>query len=106
MARAGRPRSCQIRPTRRSNGLTTFSLRVRAYGERYTVRLGNELDGWTYARAEIEAANISAQTSVGMGGPPRRRGDPLDAPPSFHEYASMWLKRRVAEGIAENTRKD
>src|SRR3954452_8578842 len=33
-------------------------------------------------------------------------GEPADAPPTFHEYASMWLKRRVAEGIAGNTRRD
>jgi hypothetical protein len=25
---------------------------------------------------------------------------------TFHEYASLWLRGRVAEGIAENTRKD
>ena len=106
MAQAGRPASGQIRRERRVDGLTAFSLRVRAYGQRHTVRLGNELDGWNEARAEIELANVAAQISAGIWEPPRRRGDPAEAPPNFHEYASMWLKRRIAEGIAENTRKD
>src|SRR4051794_17042904 len=106
MTHAGRPPTGQIRSTSRADGLTTFSLRVRAYGERHTVRLGNELDGWTHTRAEIELGNVLAQIRAGIWEPPRRRGDPPETPPTFHEWASIWLKRRLVEGIAENTRKD
>jgi len=106
MRQAGRPATGQVRPTRRADGLTTFSLRVRAYGERYTVRLGNELDGWTQARSEAELEAVMAQIRAGVWQPPRRRGEPEDVVPTFHEWASSWLKRRLAEGIAENTRKD
>lgn len=106
MRQAGRPATGQIRSMRRADGLTTYSLRVRAYSERHTVRLGNELEGWTHARAETELANITAQIRAGIWEPPPRPGEPADAPPTFHEYASMWLKRRIAEGIAENTRRD
>jgi hypothetical protein len=70
------------------------------------VPLGNERDGWSEPRAEIELANLLAQIEAGIWYPPPRRGDAPETPPTFHEYASMWLRRRVAEGIAENTRKD
>jgi integrase len=105
MAR-GRPTTGHLRREQRRDGLTTFSLRVRAYGHRYTVRLGNELDGWSEARATIELENVTAQIQAGIWEPPATTGDPTTGPPTFHEYASLWLKRRVAEGIAENTRKD
>jgi integrase len=105
MSQRGRPGTGQIRRQPRTDGLTTFSLRVRANGQRRTFRLGTELDGWTEARAEIELANVCAQIRARTWSPPSR---PSDEPqlPSFHEWASMWLRRRIAEGIAENTRKD
>ena len=72
MGQRGRPATGQIRRHPRADGLTTFSLRVRAYGERYTIRLGTELDGWTDARAEIELANVCAQIRAGTWTPPRK----------------------------------
>jgi hypothetical protein len=105
MSQRGRPSTGQIRRTSRADGMTTLSLRVRAYGERYTIRLGTELDGWTEPRAENELANVCAQIRAGIWVPPASE-DELSTPPTFHEHASTWLKRQVAAGIAENTRKD
>jgi integrase len=106
MGERGRPATGQVRRQPRADGLTTFSLRVRAYGHRYTVRLGTEQDGWTEARADMELANVYAQIRAGIWEPPRARSTEEQPEPTFHEYASLWLRRRVAEGIAENTRKD
>ena len=106
MGERGRPATGQIRRQSRADGLTTFSLRVRAYGERHTVRLGTELDGWTDVRADAELVNVCAQIRAGVWEPPQPRLGGEAPEPTFHEYASMWLKRRIAKGIAENTRKD
>ncbi len=105
MRQRGRPGTGQIRRQLRADGLTTFSLRVRAYGKRHTIRLGTELDGWTEARAEIELANVCAQIRAGTWSPPGKHTETGEVP-TFHEYASAWLRRRVAEGLGENTRKD
>lgn len=105
MAR-GRPTTGHLRREQRRDGLTTFSIRVRAYGQRHTVRLGNELEGWNETRARMELENVTAQIRAGVWEPPAPRDDPKAGPPTFHEHASLWLKRRVAEGIAENTRED
>jgi integrase len=106
MGERGRPSTGQVRRHARADGLTSYSLRVRAYGQRHTVRLGTELDGWTEPRAEMELANIYAQIRAGIWQPPRPRQTDAKPEPTFHEYASLWLRRRIAEGIAENTRKD
>jgi integrase len=106
MRARGRPATGQVRRYRRGDGTTTFSLRVRAYGERFTVPLGSELDGWSEARADIELANVYAQIRAGIWEPPRARTGDDQPEPTFHEYASLWLRGRVAEGIADNTRKD
>ena len=57
-------------------------------------------------RADIELSNVLAQIAAGIWEPPAKRGEQPDQVPTFHEYASMWLKRRVVEGIKSNTRKD
>ena len=71
MAQAGRPATGQVRREPRVDGSVTFSLRVRANGERFNVLLGNELDGWNEARAENELANVMAQIRAGIWQPPR-----------------------------------
>jgi integrase len=71
------------------------------------VRLGTELDGWTDVRAVGELASVLAQVRTGIWEPPRPRQRPGEREePSFHEFASLWLRRRIAEGISENTRAD
>ena len=106
MGERGRPATGQIRRYRRGDGTTSFSLRVRAYGERFTVPLGTEIDGWTEPRAELELANVCAQIRAGIWAPPRPRTGDKQPEPTFHEFASIWLRGRVAEGIADNTRRD
>jgi len=106
MAHKGRPPTGEVRRYLRADGTTTFSLRVVAYGERQNLPLGNERDGWNERRAGIELGNVLAQIGAGIWKPPPKRGEFPDQPPTFHEYASMWLKRRAVEGIKDNTRKD
>ena len=105
MGQRGRPATGQVRRHTRRDRLTTYSVRVRASGGRYTVRLGTEADGWTEARAELELSNVLAQIRAGIWQPPRPKTNPTDQP-SFHEHSSLWLRRKAAEGISDNTRKD
>jgi integrase len=83
----------QVLSYARKGGLTSWYLRVRAYGARHRVNLGTELDGWTEARARIELQNVLAKIQVGIWEPPTPQSTvPKD--PTFHEFASSWLKRR------------
>jgi integrase len=71
----------------------TYSVRIRAYGERHYVTLGHSRDGWTRAKAEAELANILADVRRGFWVPDQPEPEP-DAPtrePSFHEFASDWF---------------
>jgi hypothetical protein len=107
MSQRGRPATGHIRRRPRTDGLTTFALRVRAYVDRHHVRLGTEAEGWSDARAEIELASVLAQIRAGTWSPPEPQSTgEAEELPSFHEYASLWFKRRVTEGISNNTRKD
>jgi len=65
-----RPRG-QIRTHERKDGLTTYSLRVRAYGRREIVTLGTDADGWTMRKAERKLEHVLAQIQVGVWRPPR-----------------------------------
>jgi integrase len=105
MSNRGRPATGQIRPYMRRDGLVTYSLRVRVNGERYTIRLGTEAQGWSRPRAELELENIQAEIRAGIWTPPRPPGA-KSADPTLHEFASLWLKRRIADGIAEKTKQD
>jgi integrase len=77
----------------RKDGLTSWYLRVRAYGSRHRVNLGTELDGWTQARARIELQNVLAKIQAGLWEPPAPQATALDDP-TFHQFASSWLARR------------
>lgn len=55
----------QIRMHERKDGLTTYSLRVRAYGRREVVTLGTDTDGWTMRKAERALEQILAEIQVG-----------------------------------------
>jgi integrase len=77
----------------RKGGLTSWYLRVRAYGARHRINLGTELDGWTEARARIELQNVIAKIQAGIWEPPAvESSDRKD--PTFHEFATSWLTRR------------
>jgi integrase len=77
----------------RKDGLTSWYLRIRAYGRRHRLNLGTELDGWTEARARIELQNVLARVQAGIWEPPAVRS-PAPEDPTFHEFASAWLARR------------
>src|SRR3954447_14267359 len=77
----------------RKDGLTSWYLRVRAYGKRHRINLGTELDGWTEARARIELQNVLAKIQAGIWEPLAPQS-PVKKDPTFHEFASSWLKRR------------
>ena len=86
----GRKATGELKKYARKDGTTTYSLRIRALGDRWTVPLGNELDGWNDKRAELELQNTMGKIKAGVWRPPV----PLlggDADPTFHEYASHWL---------------
>ena len=85
--------SGQVVTHKRKDGLTSWYLRVRAYGRRHRINLGTELDGYTDARARIELQNVLAKIQAGIWEPPGPRGGEHDDP-SFHEFASSWLSRR------------
>ncbi len=83
----------QVLSHQRKDGLTSWYLRVRAYGGRHRVNLGTELDGWTEPRARIELQNVLARVQAGIWEPPAARS-PARPDPTFHEFASGWLERR------------
>ena len=86
----GRRATGEVKKYTRKDGTNTYSVRIRALGDRWTVPLGNELDGWNDKRAELELQNTIEKIKAGVWRPPV----PLlgaDADPTFHEYASHWL---------------
>src|SRR3954452_10672424 len=100
----GRPATGQVRIYARRDGLTTFSLRLRANGERHTIRLGTEAEGWSHVRAERELRNVQAEIRAGRWTPPKPKNSVED--PTLHEFVSLWFKRKVADGVADKTRRD
>jgi hypothetical protein len=85
----------QIRTHARTDGLTTYSLRVRAYGRREVVTLGTNADGWTMRKAERALEQILAEIQVGVWRPPSMSAGGED--PTFHEFASRWWFARRFE---------
>jgi integrase len=85
----------EIRTHDRRDGLTTYSLRVRAYGRREVVTLGTDADGWTYRKAERKLEQVLAEIQVGVWRPPSAGPGGVDQ--TFHEFASRWWAARKAE---------
>jgi integrase len=85
----------QIRTHERKDGLTTYSLRVRAYGRREVVTLGTDADGWTYRKAERKLEQVLAEIQVGVWRPPSAGTGGQDQ--TFHEFASRWWGARKSE---------
>jgi integrase len=103
MARPGRTATGQLRIHEQKDGTKTFSIRVRYGDERYTVRLGDEADGWSERRAEIELENTMAKIQAGIWEPPDPAVNSPHEQPTMHELASLWLRRKKGEGIRPNT---
>ena len=85
-----------------ADGSVSFRGRFRAAGKRQRVVFGRDADGWTEARARSELDDICAQLKAGISlaqilerYAPRAPEDARDqSGPTFHEYASEWLRRR------------
>ena len=75
----------------RKDGLTSWYLRVRAYGSRHRINLGTELDGWTQARARIELQNVLAKIQAGLWQPPAPQATTLDDRPFTSSRRAGWL---------------
>jgi hypothetical protein len=99
MARRGRTATGQLRIHEQTDGTRTFSMRVRCGDERYTVKLGDEADGWSERRAEIELENTMAKIQAGIWEPPDPAVNSPHEQPTMHELASIWLRRKTSEGI-------
>ena len=77
---------------------TVYAIRFRALGRQRYVTLGSREEGWDRQRAEQELQNILADVRRGIWQPPA----PVVAPeaveePSFHAFASDWLRSREPE---------
>jgi integrase len=75
---------------------TTYAARVRAYGERHYLTLGNTHDGYTRRRAETELQNVLVDIRRGIWQPPQPAPTPAQDP-TFHEFASQWFEARRHE---------
>ena len=103
MGRRGPKQRGEVVTYKRANGLVTYSLRVPFAGQRVRVRLGDDTEGWTRARAAIELKNVMARIEAGIWEPPM--DEPPPEPTTFLDFASRWLSRREHE-LRPNTLAD
>lgn len=82
----------------RDDGLTTYMVRITAYGKRELIRLGHEDEGMTPALAERKRQQIAEQIKAGVWKPPAdAAAEAPSAPataPTFHEVATTFLRRK------------
>jgi hypothetical protein len=83
-----RPATGEIRERRRKDGSIIYSARVRAGGQRHTVKFGTDRDGWTRARVEAELDEILTRIKLGIWKPPVERDQDPASEPTFHDVAS------------------
>lgn len=94
----------QLTRSSRTDGSTTFSLRVRVAGGDERVPLGNASDGWDEARAERAREQLLAKIELGLWSPRSATGAVDDDEPPFGELASEWFEaRRVNPAIRPAT---
>lgn len=104
MAKIGRERTGQVREYRAKSGIVTYSLRVRWQGERLSVRLGSELEGWNRALADLKLAQVVNEIQAGIWRPPFPDIAIEERDPVFHEFATMWLDRHNVD-LDESTQR-
>jgi integrase len=99
-----RPASGSILPRTLADGNRSFRLRFHAYGQRHDVFLHKQPGcecgcggGWDEPAARTELGNILARVRVGVWKPaePPVAPEPPAKIPTFHEYASEWLQRKI-----------
>lgn len=99
----GRPPTGRVIVDEQKKG-RTFRLRFTAYGERYMVTLGTVAEGWSEAKAQERLDEILADVRRGLWSPAApREVERSTEVPSFHEFATDWLGRRAAGGLAPKT---
>jgi integrase len=98
-----RPKTGSVITRERTDGLTSYSLRVPFKGGKPRIVLGTEEDGWTPARAERKLGVIMALIEAGAWEPPRpdRHSDDV----LFHEFATDYIEGRRGE-LRSSTYKD
>jgi hypothetical protein len=97
-----RPAKGSILPRTLADGNRSFRLRFHAYGQRHDVFLHEQPGcecggGWDEPAARTELGNILARIRVGIWKPaqPPTGAQPPAEIPTFHEYASAWLQRKI-----------
>jgi integrase len=103
-----RPAAGTILTITLADGARAFRLRFPAHGRRQEQVLHERAGcrcgcggGWNERTARTELGNILARVRAGVWTPPDTPAKP-DAPvevPTFHEYASAWLARKI-EGVS------
>ena len=82
------------RPTKRG---VSFAIRYRVGGQRQFEHVGYRGDGVTREDAERRLVHRLEQIRLGQWEPPAELTPPPDPPPSFHRFASDWIKAREPE---------
>ena len=103
-----RPATGRVETEQQADGALKFRLRFSANGEREQLMLHESRDcacgcggGWTENNAHRELKNILARVQAGIWERPKlapKVEKAFKGMPSFHEYASYWLKAKL-EGI-------
>ena len=106
-----RPPTGRVDTKKLADGTLRFRLRFSAYGERESVALHEARGcacgcggGWTENNAHRELQNILARVEAGIWErpkPPPKIEKVFNAMPSFHEFASYWLKAKVEGTIGK-----
>jgi hypothetical protein len=95
-----------------ADGTRKFRLRFQAHGERQNLVLHERAGcacgcggGWDERSARTELGNVIARVRAGVWKRPTKTLDPGIAVgvPTFHEYASDWLARKI-DGVSTNRR--
>jgi integrase len=89
----------------------SYGVRVRAYGKRYRLPLGDSRQGWNRTRAEIELERIEQQIQRGTWVPPEpkakarrpQRDERLDGHQPFGPFARKVVDAKKSHGLDENT---
>lgn len=95
----------EVRVHQRADGRRTYSLRFRVDGQRHSLTLGTDADGWTDRRAERKLEDVLAEVRAGVWSAPAPAAEE-GREVSFHEFASRWWLARRAEALRPRTQQD
>jgi integrase len=106
-----RPVTGSLKVEQQVDGTLRFRLRFTADGKRETLMLHEQRDcdcgcdgGWSERTGRVELRNILARIEAGIWERPKAKA-PVEKEfvgvPTFHEYASYWLKAKLEGVIGE-----